>query len=166
MGSGYSGLYHGTRGSSQPYAPQYHVMPDMKEKDFKEGILNSKREYPKNPSAKNLKDAIKGNAIYLDGKKANGNYTYVIDEKGNLIFGKRDNPENPDLRSPHPMLIGGKDPKVKCAGMIDIRNGKIFDINTNSGHYKPNEQSLAEAEKILSSLPSSLFARKSKWRKK
>ena len=36
---------------------------------------------------------------------------------------------------------------VKCAGIIDIRGGEIFSINTNSGHYKPNEQSLPEAEK-------------------
>lgn len=166
MGSSVSGLYSGTRGASQPFASKYSVMANMKEKDIKDGILIPEKGYPKNPTATNLKDAIRGNAVYMDGKKANGKYTYVVDEKGNLIFGKRENPDNPTLRSPHPMLIGGKNPKVKCAGMIDIRNGKIFNIDTDSGHYKPNEKSLPEAEKILSSLPSSVFARKSKWRKK
>lgn len=166
MGSGNKGLYSGTRGGSQPYAPTYEVMLDMKEHDLKIGIYNDKIGYAKNPSAVNLADCIQNNTVYYEGKKANGKYTYVIDENGNLIFGKRNNPDPMQTRSPHPMLIGGKNPKVRCAGMLDIRNGKIFNADTDSGHYKPNEKSIEEVEKILSSLPKQVFSRKSKWRKK
>lgn len=165
MGSGNKGLYSGTRGSSQPYAPTYSVMPDMRKKDIKEGIYDENRGYPHNPSAIELFSSMKNNVVYLDGKKANGLYTYVVNENGKLIFGKRNNPDDPTKRSPHPLLIGGKDPKVQCAGMIDIRNGKIFNVNHNSGHYKPNEKSMEVVEKILSSLPKQAFSRKSKWRK-
>ena len=166
MGGGNKGLYSGTRGSSQPYALTYEVMPDMREKDIQEGIYNNQSGYSQNPSAVELFSSMKNNIIYLDGKRANGIYTYVVNEKGELIFGKRCNPQNPQKRSPHPMLIGGKNPKVQCAGMIDIRNGKIYSINHNSGHYKPNERSMEVVEKILSSLPKEVFSRKSKWRKK
>jgi hypothetical protein len=166
MGSGAKGAYSGTRGSSQPYAPTYEVMPDMKELDIKAGVYDKKTGYTPNPTATELNSAIRNNTVYLEGKKANGNFTYVINEKGQLIFGKRSNPLNLNKRSPHPMLIGGKNPKVQCAGMIDIRNGKIYNINQNSGHYKPNERSMEVVEKILSSLPKQVFNRKSKWRKK
>ncbi|MDD5941460.1 hypothetical protein [Fibrobacter sp.] len=139
MGSGNKGGYYGTRGSSQPFASSYGVMPDMRSKDIKEGIYNEQRGYSRNPSAVELLSSMKNNTVYLDGKKANGLYTYVVNEKGELIFGKRNNPNDPSKRSPHPMLIGGKNPKVRCAGMLDIRNGKIFNADTDSGHYKPNE---------------------------
>lgn len=33
-------------------------------------------------------------------------------KKGNIIFGKRINPNNPQKRAPHPTLIGGVDPKI------------------------------------------------------
>jgi len=165
MGTGNKGLYSGTRGSSQPYAPFYGVLPNMQAKDIKEGIYDKQLGYSHNPSAVELLSSMKNNTVYLDGKKANGLYTYVVNEKGELIFGKRNNPNGPSKRSPHPMLIGGKNPKVQCAGMIDIRNGKIFNVNHSSGHYKPNEKSMEVVEKILSSLPKQAFSRKSKWRK-
>ncbi len=52
MGSGYGDNYTGTIGSSQPYAPQYHVVKDMHEHDVKTGVYNG--SYEKNPTAKNL----------------------------------------------------------------------------------------------------------------
>ena len=117
MGTGNKGGYHGTRGSSQPFASSYGVMPDMHTKDIKEGIYNEQRGYSRNPSAVELLSSMKNNTVYFDGKKANGLYTYVVNEKGELIFGKRNNPNDPSKRSPRPMLIGGKNPKVQCAGM-------------------------------------------------
>lgn len=165
MGSGNKKAYHRTRGSSRPFASSYGVMPDMRAKDIKEGIYDKQRGYSHNPSTVELLSTMKNNTVYLNGKKANGLYTYVVNEKGKLIFGKRNNPNDPSKRSPHPMLIGGKNPKVQCAGMIDIRNGKIFNLNHSSGHYKPNEKSMEVVEKILSSLPKQAFSRKSKWRK-
>ena len=43
----------------------------------------------------------------MDGKKANGTYTYVMDKDGEIIFGKRSNPNDSSIRAPHPTLIGG-----------------------------------------------------------
>ena len=165
MGSGRSGLYFGTSGSSQPYAPSYHVVKSMLEHDKEDpDIWSESSGYRKNGSAVNINDCIQGNSIVYDGKKANGKMTYVVDTDGNLIFGKRSNPINPDARSPHPMFIGGKDPQVKVAGIIDFRGGKIFSIDVNSGHYRPPTQSLQAAEEVLSKLPKEVFHRNSRWR--
>ena len=185
MGSGVSGLYAGTyganaaaggagksgssskSGSSQEYAPQYSVVKKMHEKDRKNNaIWSEKSGYYKNPSAANLEDCVSGRSIVYNGGKANGKMTYVVDTNGNLIFGKRDNPVNPSTRSPHPMLIGGKDPQVKVAGMIEFRGGKIFSIDNDSGHYRPPSKSLKAAEEALSRLPKEVFHKESKWRKR
>ncbi len=166
VGSGRSYLYSGTSGSSQPYAPSYHVVKSMHERDKEDpDIWFESSGYRKNKSAVNIEDCVLNSSIIYGGKKANGKMTYIVDTDGNLIFGKRSNPINPDARSPHPMLIGGKDPQVKVAGMIEFRGGKIYSIDTNSGHYRPPAQSLQPAEKVLSGLPRKVFHRNSKWRK-
>lgn len=159
-------MYSGTSGSSQPYAPSYHVVKSMHMRDKEDSdIWSESSGYRKNESAVNIEDCVQGHSIVYEGKKANGKMTYVVDVDGNLIFGKRSNPVNPDARSPHPMLIGGKDPQVRVAGMIEFRGGKIYGIDTDSGHYRPPAQSLQAAEKILSELPREVFHRDSKWRK-
>ncbi len=86
-----------------------------------------------------------------------------------MIFGKRQNPNNPNKRAPHPTLLGGKNPKVKCAGMIEIEKGKIVSINNESGHFKPNIKSMKEVDIFMNKLyekHSTAFSNKSKWRKK
>lgn len=165
MGSGISGLYLGTVGSSQPYAESYQVVEEIKNQDKNNpNVWSSKKGYRKNPLARNISECVKGNSIYYEGKKANGKMTYVVDMDDNLIFGKRFNPVNNDARSPHPMLIGGKNPKVKVAGMIEFRGGKIYSIDNNSGHYRPAKRSLQVAEEVLRKLPGTVFHRNSKWR--
>ncbi len=187
MGSGVSGLYSGTYGAvtagmkegggkapassssnsggSQGYSAQYSVVKQMHERDKKDSAIWSDNSgYYKNPSAANIEDCVKGRSIVYEGHKANGTMTYVVDTKGNLIFGKRDNPINPKTRSPHPMLIGGKDPQVRMAGMIEFRGGKIFAIDNDSGHYRPPAKSLEAAEEALSRLPKEVFHKNSKWR--
>lgn len=169
MGSSISGNYTNTLGKSQPYANSYLVASDMFEMDKKDSdIYDSKTGYFKNPSATNLNEAIRGDNIYLDGNRANGTVTYVMDMDGNIIFGKRVNPVNPSKRAPHPTLIGGKNPKVQCAGMITFSKGKIVSIDNRSGHFKPNIQSMAKVEKAMDELYKknpNVFSRKSKWRK-
>ena len=186
MGSGVSGLYYGTYGAaaaangaangeapssssgsgdSQRYAPQYSVVEKMRERDRKSNaIWSDEAGYYKNPSAANLEECVSGNSIVYKGVKANGKMTYVVDLEGNLIFGKRVNPINPRARSPHPMLIGGKDPQVRMAGMIEFRGGKIYAIDNDSGHYRPPGKSLEAAEEALSRLPKEVFHKSSKWR--
>lgn len=161
MGSSVSGSYQGTRGSSQPFASSYGVMPDMHRNDISRGIVQN-GVYPKNPTAKDIRDMIRGN--YVGNKNTNGLFTYAIDMDGNIIVGKRNgNGTGPEIDpTPHPTLIGGKNPKVQCAGMLDIRGGKIYSFDDRSGHFKPNSKSLEKAEEIFSKLPKAVFHKKYK----
>ena len=169
MGSGSSSSYSGA-GGSQPYAESYHVVQKELSKDKQDSdIYNPKTGYFKNPTATSLDDAAHDKAVYMDGKKANGTYTYVMDKDGEIIFGKRSNPNDSSKRAPHPTLIGGKDPEVQVAGMITFKNGKISSVDNQSGHYRPNIQSMGKVDAALQKLCDSnpdLFDRNSKWRKK
>ena len=83
MGSGKRGGSSGTRGGSQPYAENYHVVPEMKNADMKNpDIYDPETGYFKNPSAISLREAIKGNSVFQrNGQKAVNNFTYVMDKK-------------------------------------------------------------------------------------
>ena len=61
------------------------------------------------------------------------------------------------MRTPHPTLIGGKDPQVQMAGILDVRNGKIHGYDNQSGHYKPNKKSMEVADEIFGKLNPNLF---------
>ena len=168
MGSGVSGLYSQGSGS-QPYAPSYHVYSTMMEADKKDpDIYNPKTGYFKNPTATNLESVIVDNKIKFNGHSAEGTMTYVLDNDNNIIFGKRNNPNNARKRAPHPTLIGGKDPQVQCAGMITFQKGKIRSVNAKSGHFRPSKKSLEKVDYILQNLYEAnpnLFHKDSKWRK-
>lgn len=172
MGSGKGGSYSSGSSGSQPYAPTYNVVSVEFNKDIKDpNIYNAKTGYFKNPTAIELETAVKNNYIYFKGTnvKANGSLTYVLNEKGDIIFGKRSNPNNSRGRAPHPTLIGGKNPEVQCAGMIQFKNGKIFSVDNQSGHFRPNIKSLDKVKNVLNNLYQknpSLFAKDSEWRKK
>lgn len=93
--------------------------------------------------------------------------TYVMDESGNIIFGKRSNPNDGRKRAPHPTLIGGKDPKVQCAGMIVFKKGRILSVDNDSGHYRPDKKSLTKVNDALQKLCDknpNLFDKDSIWR--
>ncbi len=169
MGSGSGGPYNGTNGGSQPYSETYHVVSNELAKDKKDpDIYNPQTGYFKNPTAKEISSAVANDTVFIDGKKPNGPIEYVLDKNNNLIIGKRFNPNNPSKRSPHPTLIGGKNPEVQCAGMITFKNGKIMEYNNSSGHFRPNAKSLEKVEKILDNLYKknpNLFHKDSKWRK-
>lgn len=168
MGSSYSGSYNGTNGSSQPFAESYEVCKPMYKKDITDpDIYNPNTGYYKNPTAMKIEDAISADKIKIGDKVPNGPITYVMDTNGNIIIGKRSNPNNPNARSPHPMLIGGKHPEVQCAGMITFKNGKIVSVDNQSGHFKPHINSLDKVDTALSDLAKrhpEIFDRKSKWR--
>lgn len=170
MGTGTSGNYHGTHGGSQEYSETYHVVATEMTKDKKDpDIYNPASGYFKNPTATAIEDAVNNNRIFIDDKRQDGMLTYVMDANGKIIIGKRFNPNDISKRSPHPTLIGGKDPVVQCAGMITFNKGRISSVNTNSGHYRPNEKSLPAVkdalQKICDKNPD-LFDPKSEWRKK
>ncbi|MDH3976667.1 MAG: hypothetical protein OEV42_20580 [Deltaproteobacteria bacterium] len=77
---------------------------------------------------------------------------YVVDDAGNIVIGTRGG-----QRMPHPTLIGGSNPQVRAAGIVDIRGGRIYSVNNASGHYKPGVGSLDAAEEAFGQLPSSSF---------
>lgn len=170
MGSGSGGNYGSVSSGSQPYAPTYHVVSEMLAQDKKDSdIYNPNSGYPKNPTATKLTEAGDSGRVEINGKRADGKFVYVMDNDGNIIFGKRSNPNNEDKRSPHPMLIGGKDPTVQVAGIIEFRKGKIYSVDDRSGHFRPNSKSMEKVDEFMKALyrrNPELFHSKSKWRKK
>lgn len=52
--------------------------------------------------------------------------------------------------------------------MITFKNGKIYSVDNQSGHFRPNVQSMSKVESALEKLYESnpnLFHKDSKWRK-
>ena len=182
MGSGISGLYTGTYGAnaaaggapavgggiggadatrgSQPYASSYGVTPDMLQYDKDRGVYSDEKGYTRNPTAVNAHDSVR-DGILVDhkGEPMNGDYTYVVKENGELVIGKRNGNGRDGKATPHPTLVGGKEPRVKVAGMVTMSNGKIVKYDNESGHFKPNDLSMPEADKAFSQLPSTVFHR-------
>lgn len=153
MGTGSSGPY----GKSQPYAATYHVEKSMHQRDIDAGIFHD-GHYDKNPTAKNLTDMINGN--YIGDKRTNMDLPYVITTSGDIIVGRRNGNGKDGLATPHPTLIGGKNPEVAMAGMLHIHGGKIASYDSNSGHFKPNIKSMPAADAAFNKLPSNLFKKK------
>lgn len=157
MGSSISGLYTGTNEKSQNYSSGgYHVDKSMLKHDKEKGTYKEDG-YSKNPTAIYINDAIVDGKIVVDGKVANGQFTYVVDTNGNLIIGRRNG--SVKFQTPHPSLIGGKDPIVKMAGMVDIRNGKIHSWDDRSGHFKPNIKSMKYADEAFGKLSKEIFVK-------
>ena len=75
----------------------------------------------------------------------------------NIIVAERNGNGFNGKATPHPTLIGGKDPKVKMAGILYLENGKITGYDHKSGHYKPNIKSMDVAKKAFDKLPNYLF---------
>lgn len=161
MGSGNSSGYSKGNGGAQEYARSYHVDKPMLEADKKRGTYHD-GHYDKNPTAEDLQDKVKGD--YIGDKNFTMVLPYVVDLKGHIIVGRRNgNGKGRDaLPTPHPTLTGGKDPQVGVAGMLDIRNGKIYNYDNQSGHYKPNVKSMPAADEAFKKLPPSVFSPKAK----
>lgn len=156
MGSGSSSAYAGTHGSSQPYAPSYGVTKPMRQHDVDRGIYGTSG-YTRNPTAKPIKEAINGD--YIGDKHTNRQFIYAIDLDGNIVIGERNGNGRDGDPTPHPTLIGGKNPRVQVAGILDVRGGKIYSYDDRSGHFKPNHRSLEAADEAFSKLPANLFHR-------
>lgn len=157
MGSGAHGSYGGGSSGSQPYAPSYHVEKSMHEMDIKNGTYHN-GHYDKNPTAQNINDMINGN--YVGNQNTNMDMPYVIDLNGNIILGRRNGNGRNGAPTPHPTLIGGKDPQVQMAGIVHIQGGKIASYDNQSGHYKPSSKSMDAADKAFGKLPPTIFKKK------
>ena len=140
----------------------YDVVPEMSEIDMQRGTLVN-NSYIKNPSAKDITKYV-NNTNYLGtgGKKGalNGEYMYAIDANNNIIIGNRvTNQVVKKHGLPHPTLLGGKNPQVQGAGIIEIRGGKIYKIDNASGHFQPGTESLKRTEEVFhEKIPSKYFS--------
>ena len=142
------------QGNSQPYQELYSVYSKMMKKDIERGVYNpSNGGYINNPTAKTL-DSIY-NGTYIGGANYNANIPYVITRNGEVIIGERNGlgRGNGALPTPHPTLIGGTDPKVKMAGMLTVRKGKILSYDAESGHFRPNNKSMKWADVAFEKYP-------------
>lgn len=184
MGSGVSGLYSGTYGAvaaggaggsgqkdkgsgsssserkSQPYASSYGVTDEMLEYDKDRGVFSDEKGYSLNPTAVDAVNSVRdGVLVGHDGKPMDGSYTYAVKENGDLVIGKRNGNGKEGKATPHPTLVGGKDPKVRIAGIVTMSKGKIVKYDNESGHFKPNNLSMPAADEAFLKLPSSAFHR-------
>ncbi len=80
------------------------------------------------PSGKVKLDPNSGDAM-------NGQYMYVVDEFDNVVIGQRATAPPFNGYAPHPSLIGGENPMVQAAGMVEFRAGKIYKVDNASGHF-------------------------------
>ena len=104
MGSGSNGPYCSGLSGSQPYAPIYHVVSEMMERDKKDiNIYKPSTGYFINPLALSIQDSIVNNQVKMNGHSAHGTYTYVLNTDGNIVFAKRFNPNN--SKSQHLILL-------------------------------------------------------------
>ena len=123
----------------------------MQAKDIEMGVLID-GAYIKNPTAQNMSDLIKPGSNYVDNSKMNGQFMYVVDTNGNIIIGSR-----AGQHMPHPTLIGGTNPTVQGAGIVEIRGGKIYSIDNSSGHFKPDSSCMVSVQNAFGQLPSNVF---------
>jgi hypothetical protein len=132
-------------------APRWGVDDAMRAADEAAGVIVNGR-YITNPTAKNLAGLLTDSGK-IGGKQISGQFMYVVDDAGNIIIGTR-----AGQRMPHPTLIGGANPQVRAAGIVDIRGGRIFSVDNASGHFKPGSGSLGAAEEAFRRLlPDSAF---------
>ena len=124
----------------------------MRRRDRQSGFIVN-NTYRKNPTAADIKSLI-SNKGKIGVKEMSGQYMYVIDGKNNIIIGTR-----AGERMPHPTLIGGTNPRVQAAGIVEIRGNTIYSVNNASGHYKLPNSTLRISEKYFSQLPQSAFSK-------
>jgi hypothetical protein len=123
-------------------------------------VWTPEQGYVKNPSARELTSLVRNGKI-AEGFE-NGQFMYAVDEQGNTWLGKRlqEPPGTAVGRAtglPHPTLIGGKNPVVQAAGEVEIRAGRIFKIDNQSGHFQPGRTTLSVSAKAFLKLPTTAF---------
>lgn len=134
--------------------PTWTVDTTFRSADEAAGVLVN-GSYIRNPTARNLSDSVTASGkVRVDGQLANGKYMYIVDTSGNIVIGTRG---GRDQRMPHPTLVGGPNPRVQAAGIVDIRGGKIFSLDNASCHFKPGNGSLQSAENSFGNLPGNSF---------
>ena len=165
-GRGASNAFNNTRANAAmnlnpsmlPRNGRWTVDPSLQAADELAKVLKNGK-YVKNPTAINIEDMVTSIGK-LGTKRTNAVYMYVVDDAGNLTLGLRGKDAlGATLKMPHPTLVGGANPKVRAAGMVDIRAGRIYSIDNASGHFKPGISSLEAAKEAFLQLPSNAFSK-------
>jgi YD repeat-containing protein len=125
---------------------------EMRARDIAGRAYNEEVGFVTNPNARRL-DSMLSPSNNIVNKSNGRTYMYVVDRDGNIIVGTRSGE-----RMPHPTLIGGHDPQVRAAGMLQVRGGKILRIDNDSGHFRPDTESLNAARAAFSRLPREAFS--------
>ncbi|MCX5557531.1 DUF4157 domain-containing protein [Streptomyces sp. NBC_00038] len=148
----------------------FAVVPSMEESDRTRNWLDPADRavkpvwtpelgYAKNPTARKLSTLVENGRIA--GGFQNGQFTYVVDTDGEVWVAKRlGEPGGRPGRAtgmPHPTLIGGKKPEVLAAGELEVRGGRVYKIDNQSGHFQPGRATLSRASKAFFKLPTSVF---------
>lgn len=148
----------------EPIVQRYPgVVPDQLDKDrvrmFKDPsgtvrpIWTEDGGYARNPTSTRLSSIVKNGKV--GGDFANGRFMYVVEEDGTVWVGKRMTTTDGSL--PHPTLLGGKNPQVRSAGMVQVQGGKIVEINNHSGHFAPPRTALKHSVDSFLQLDARVF---------
>ncbi|MCD8293807.1 MAG: hypothetical protein LUE27_00970 [Clostridia bacterium] len=143
---------------SQVYRRYYYLDPRMLDVDKQNpNVYNPASGYFKNPTAYPIDEFMgkhfRNGALYLDDEEPfGGSLPYVLDVHDRIIIGQRYNPIDGSDKAPHPTLIGGLNPPVRCAGLIYFYMGLIIGYDNASGHYKPNSKSLLQVGRAIKKL--------------
>lgn len=73
-----------------------------------------------------------------------GYYPYTITPDGEFRLTEQ---PRPTTQMHHPEICNGRD--VIAAGMVKIVNGEIHQIDNESGHYRPSEESVLYAMQVI-----------------
>lgn len=115
--------------------------------------------YMKNPSARALSSLLKNGRV--GGGFENGRFMYVVGTDGEVVLARRlGEPGGAAGRAtgmPHPTLLGGDKPVVLAAGEVEIRGGKIYNIDNQSGHFQPTRKAMRTSVKAFLRLPPTAF---------
>jgi hypothetical protein len=141
-----------TRVPAEPF-DLWGVDPPMRAADEAAGLIVN-GSYVTNPSAQNLA-ALVSPTGKIGSSRMSGQFMYVVTSSGDIVIGTRSG-----QRMPHPTLVGGAEPQVRAAGIVDIRGGRIFSVDNGSGHFKPGADCLRAADEAFKRLlPEGAFHR-------
>ncbi|MCD8307131.1 MAG: hypothetical protein LUD51_02750 [Clostridia bacterium] len=146
------------KSGSQVYHRYYNLDPQMRAVDMQNiNVYDPDSGYFKNPTAYPIDEFMgkyfRDGALRIsDDEPYGGSLLYVLDTHDCIIIGQRYNPNDGSNKAPHPTLIGGVDPPVRCAGLIYFDDGLILGYDNASGHYKPNRKSLPQVGRAINKL--------------
>ncbi|WP_143764940.1 hypothetical protein [Collinsella vaginalis] len=85
----------------------------------------------RDPTVVNAHDSVSdGVLVNHAGKPTDGHYIYAVKENGELVIGERNGKDG--KTTPHPMLVGGREPRVKVLEWLQGRTVKLSSMTTQA----------------------------------